>query len=51
MNTLPQCVYDDCDGDAKVVRVVEVSGRELVYCREHDPLREESDYQWAFTER
>lgn len=47
----PTCVYDGCDGSAKVVRVVEVSGRELTYCRDHDPLRDGSDVSHAFTER
>jgi len=51
MTTEPDCVYAGCESDAEVVRKVVASGRELTYCRDHDPLRDDSDYAWAFTER
>ena len=51
MTTEPDCVYAGCDDNAKVIRKVVSSGRELAYCRDHDPLRQESEYKWAFTER
>jgi len=49
--TEPDCVYAECGKSAKVIREVVQSGRELTYCREHDPLREDSGVQFAFTER
>jgi hypothetical protein len=51
VTTEPDCVYEGCEDPAKVIREVVQSGRELTYCREHDPLREDSDVQWAFKER
>jgi len=51
MTTVPDCVYAGCGESAKVIREVVQSGRELTYCREHDPLREDSDVQDYFKER